>query len=190
MNKEDKKIINELNDLRRQMQYENKYDNDIQAAPRFWVVGDYKWISTMEGNAERYSVYIPEYGDSYEVNDFLEEERKEIEADESILGSELTEVALDDLDYVTCEFSALGWIKEFIDEGAYLIPEEQVHFIHENTLFLTKKDAKEHINKNKHHYSNRVHTYAMTAWRSESFKIIWDVLMDSEILIGKFENNK
>ncbi len=190
MNKEDKLKIEKFNELRKQMQYEDEHDNDIQAAPRFWVVGDYKWVPTIEGNAERYSVYIPEYGDAYEVNEFLEEERKEIEADESILGSELTEEALDDLDNVTCEFSALGWIKDFIDEGAYLIPEEQVHFIHKDTLFLTKKDAKEHIKMNHYHYTNRVHTFAMTAWRSESFKIVWDILMDSEILIGKFENNK
>ncbi|AWD87966.1 MULTISPECIES: hypothetical protein [Bacillus] len=34
-------------------------DNDGQAAPRFWTVGDYEWVEAREENAERYSVYLP-----------------------------------------------------------------------------------------------------------------------------------
>jgi hypothetical protein len=41
-------------------------DTDYQAAPRFWTVGDYRWIRTSEDDAERYSVYLPNDAQCYE----------------------------------------------------------------------------------------------------------------------------
>lgn len=169
--------VDKLKELQKQMHYENKYDNDVQASPRFWVVGDYKWVEASHGNAERYSIYIPEYADVYGINEFIKDELEEIEHDYTVLG-ELAEEALDDAKNINCELSALEWIKEYIDRDADLVPERQVHHLREDTLFLTKKDAKEHIEKNRHHYTDRVHTFAMTGWRSESYELVWNMLMD------------
>lgn len=38
--------------------------------------------------------------------------------------------------------------------------------VYPNTMFLTEKDAREHLEKNYYHYSDDAHTYCMCAWRS------------------------
>lgn len=178
MNKNDRLDIKKLNELRKQMIYEDKHDNDIQAAPRFWVVIDYSQVPTWEGIAEDIVIYIPEYNDSYEIDELIDIELED---------GELPQGAIDDIDEINCEYSALDWIQTWIDEDAYLVPVSEMGSIVPDTLFLTKQDAREHIRKNKHHYSDKAHTFAMTAWRSESFRIIWDVLVNSDWKIGKFE---
>ncbi|MCY8168762.1 hypothetical protein P8845_21060 [Bacillus spizizenii] len=116
-------------------------DIDGQAAPRFWSVGDYKWIRNSEDNAERFSVYIPEDGESYELESYLKGIKENDE-----LSSEALE-AMEDIEY---EASALDWIHDYVDSGADLIPETEVHHIYQNTMFLTKAEAKQHIKQN--HY--------------------------------------
>lgn len=64
------------------------------------------------------------------------------------------------------EVSALDWIKEHYDEDAYLTPVREEHFIQQSTMFLTKAEAKQYIELNHYHYSERAHTYAMSAWRA------------------------
>jgi hypothetical protein len=50
------------------------------------------------------------------------------------------------------------------------------HHVYPNTMFITKKDAKEHLEDNYYHYSKDAHTYAMTAWRSPSMTKLYDIL--------------
>ncbi|WP_255238302.1 hypothetical protein NSS75_11125 [Bacillus sp. FSL K6-1012] len=77
---------------------------------------------------------------------------------------------------IECEASALDWIHEFVDSGADLIPETEVHYIYQNTMFLTKAEAKEHIKQNHYHYTKKVHTYAMTAWRAPKVERLLKIL--------------
>lgn len=160
-----------LKDLQKQMKYEDEFDYDCQASPRFWVVGDYKWIPTWEENAERYSVYIPSYGEGYEINEFIES----VQEDEELSG-----LALEAMTDIECDYSALEWIKDYVDSNAYLVPEEEIHIIQPNTMFLTKEEAKKHIEGNRHHYTSKVHTYAMTAWRAPKVKRLLDILMNMD----------
>ena len=44
-----------------------------------------------------------------------------------------------------------------------------------NTLFITLRDARRHIESNSYHYRNP-HTYAMTAFRSPSVEKLWEIL--------------
>lgn len=83
--------------------------------------------------AERCSVYIPEDGESY-----LESYLKDIKEDD-----ELSSEAVEDIE---CEASALDWIYEYVDSGADLIPETEVHYIYQNTMFLTTAEAKQKEN--------------------------------------------
>lgn len=53
-------------------------------------------------------------------------------------------------------------------------------YIVPDTMFITKEEAKEHLEKNKHHYSSKAHTYAMTAWRSPSVKKLFEILMNAD----------
>jgi len=154
----------------KELQYELTHqDTDSQADPRFWVVGDYKWVECQSDNAERYSVYLPNDGESYEVNYFLKEilDRDELSAE-----------ALEELQEVSCEDSAFDWIKENYDECASLHPEKKEHYIRENTMFFTKTEAKRHIELNHYHYTSEAHTYAMTAWRAPKVEKLLKILSE------------
>ncbi|MFB5761127.1 hypothetical protein [Paenibacillus medicaginis] len=147
----------------------NSQDIDSQAAPRFWSVGDYKWVECSEDNAERFSVYLPNDGESYEINYFLKE----------ILDKEdLSQEDLEEFDEIGCEESAFEWIKDHYDEGATLHPEREERFVRENTMFLTKAEAKQHIKANHYHYTPKAHTYAMTAWRAPKVERLLKILSE------------
>ena len=147
----------------------NSQSDDCQAGPRFWTVGDYEWVPCDSENAERYSVYLPNDGESYEINDFLE----------NILDRDkLSEEELEELNEVSCEESAFDWIREHYDDGASLHPEREEHCVKENTMFLTKEEAKKHIELNHYHYTKKVHTYAMTAWRAPKVERLLKILSE------------
>ncbi|QXW83581.1 hypothetical protein [Bacillus sp. LJBS17] len=153
-------------------------DSDGQAAPRFWTVGDYEWVEARAENAERYSVYLPYIAEAYALDDYLED----LKEDSELSKEALTELKNDDCD------NPIEWIQKYIDEEAELIPERKVHIVRPDTMFLTKEEAKRHINLNKHHYTSEVHTYAMTAWRARKverlLKVLktfdWDSIIDSQ----------
>lgn len=90
------------------------------------------------------------------------------EVDEDILGDYICEIS---------EMIELLVEHEIVDERDY----EEVfytneHHIYPNTMFITKKDAKQHLESNHYHYSKDAHTYAMTAWRSPSVSQLYDIL--------------
>nr|WP_257963062.1 hypothetical protein [Bacillus halotolerans] len=60
-------------------------DNDCQASPRYWTVGDYEWAEAREENAERYSVYLPYIAESYVLDDYLEEIKDDSELSKEAL---------------------------------------------------------------------------------------------------------
>ena len=156
-----------LKDLQEEL---NTQDNDCQAGPRFWTVGDYRWIGTWDDSAaERYSVYVPDEGESTELEEYLEDIKER-------LDDEFDEEAREEFAEIGCEESALDWIKDHIDSGAYIIPEVKEHFVRQDTMFLTKKEAQDHIKANHYHYTNEVHTYAMTAWRAPKVERLINLL--------------
>ena len=77
---------------------------------------------------------------------------------------------------IGCEISAIEWIQKFYSEDAELVPVREEHFIHPNTMFLTKNEAKLHIKTNRHNYSPRAHTYAMTALRAPKVERLLKIL--------------
>lgn len=129
-------------------------DHGSQAAPWFWSIGNYKWVRTSDDDAERYSVYIPEDGESYELESCLKDIKK---------NDELSSEAVEDIE---CEASALDWIHEYVDSGADLIPETEVHYIYQNTMFLTKAEAKEKENDSEVIFTN---PYSKTAFLLDIF---------------------
>ena len=62
-----------------------------------------------------------------------------------------------------CEISVMEWITKCYEEEAALIPVREEHFTQQSTMFLTKAEAKQHIELNHQHYSERAHVYAMLA---------------------------
>lgn len=153
-----------LKDLQATMKHENDHDNDGQASPRFWAIMDYKWVVTGEGHEGRVTLFDSESAeyvvlDEY-VDGILNGERGDDFSDEEI-------EELKDKKEWNSNSEIFEWIEEY-DDGSrfYPIYEEEVSFIAPDTMFLTKEEAKRHLEKNDYHYSSKAHTYAMTAWRA------------------------
>lgn len=161
--KDDIKFLKDL-----QAELKNQ-DNDCQAAPRFWTVGDYRMRNCSEGFQEEYHIAAPNQECYQEIDSLL----KEIETEELEDMSDDAKEAFSDIE---CEESGLDWIKEYYDEDAELIPMTEEHFIRENTMFLTKAEAKRHIELNHYNYSKKAHTYAMTAWRAPKVERLLNIL--------------
>lgn len=160
--------MNEDIQFLKDLQHELKtQDNDCQAAPRFWVLMDYRWISALPDDGERVSVVLPEECDDYVLDDLVDD----IINYNISYSYSIDDEAIKDLDemhnyFMSDEDELLEWIQANIDSEAYLVYEKEEEFIVPDTMFLTKQEAKDHIKKNRHHYTSRVHTYAMTAWRA------------------------
>ncbi|NUJ16792.1 hypothetical protein FKN04_09320 [Bacillus glycinifermentans] len=147
-------------------------DTDCQAAPRFWALMDYRWRETTEGEHERVSIYSSDEAECYELSEYVEDildDKYNMYAEEML--EELRE--LYDLDD---ESEMLEWIAQNVNDETFPIFEIEESFIVPNTMFLTKKEAKEHIKRNRHHYTKKVHTYAMTAWRAPKVERLMKIL--------------
>lgn len=166
--KEEIKFLKELQDI---MKYENEHDYDCQASPRFWTVGDYKWMPCWEGHAEKYIIFLPDRGVDYDYEEFKNQlfEEDNLDLDEEILSELRDTNDIDDLLY---------WVQEHLDSEAYIVPMKKEHIIRPDTMFLTKEEAKSHIKKNHYHYSDKAHTYAMTAWRAPKVEKLLRILSD------------
>ncbi|MFP3322096.1 hypothetical protein R0K05_03275 [Planococcus sp. SIMBA_160] len=165
-----------LKDLQSQMQWESEHDYDMQASPRFWVIMDHR---IAPGNADCDSGYMQRYwndGDHCVFNDF-EELKAFIEDDfhgndEEIpddLERALKNGDFDDLwEMIYEDYNDDGYYSEtFVKEEEYIVP---------NTLFLTKEEAKAHIQLNRHNLSSKAHTYAMTALRAPKVERLIKIL--------------
>lgn len=146
---------------------------DCQAAPRFWSIMDYKWTVTAEGHEDRITLYDSDACETMELDEYVEEilngERKE-----NFLEDEIEELQYEH------EFGSPSdvyeWIEKYDESRYYPVYEEQVSFIAPNTLFLTKAEAKKHLELNHYHYSSNAHTYAMTAWRAPKMERLIKIL--------------
>lgn len=173
MTKED---IQFLKDLQKLMRYEDEYDYDCQASPRFWVLRDYRTVPANEEYDDGFVQYFYNDGDFVEFNSTgeLQEFVREF-CEVSELGHRIY------LSHKDIEFDLVwDWVQRELNDDGYFsscFAKEEV-FIVPNTMFLTKEEAKKHIELNKHHYTDRVHTYAMTAWRAPKVGRLLDILMD------------
>lgn len=163
---EDLQFLKELqNELKTQ-------EDDGQAAPRFWVIMDYKWEVTEEGYHDRVVLYSPYTCETEDVDEYIDEilngDRREEFNDEQIEAlQEIKDYFPEDLE---------EWIKENDFRKYHLIYEKEVPFIVWNTLFFTKAEAKQHLENNRHHYSDKAHTFAMTAWRAPKMERLMKIL--------------
>ena len=82
-----------------------------------------------------------------------------------------------DHDYLTKEE-----VNELLSDYGYddveVIGIEIRPFIYPNTMFITEKEAREHLESNDYHYSEDAHTYCMCAWRSPDVERLWKILRE------------
>lgn len=169
------KEIEFLMDLQNKLKEQSKNNRDSQAHPRFWCVGDYKWIQVSEDCGSRQVIYSPAQNYVTPILEILDH------IQEDFPKGEFTDGNISKLISATEEGEAdeiLDWCKKFYDADARLVDEKEEHYIVPSTFFITKEEAKAHIQANQHNYSKKAHTYAMTALRAPQVKTLWDILVN------------
>ena len=145
--------------------------HDHQASPRFWTIGDYKMILVPDGYGDEVMV-VDEDGDRKEIGvlDYAKEIIEEGNYDDrSDFEDFKYYVEVEDIHEV------MHWIEENTKRISFMDFKKEF-FVRENTMFLTKEEAKQHLEANSHHYSSEAHTYAMTAWRAPKVERLLQIL--------------
>lgn len=170
----DKERLDDISFLKELQQELKTQEIDCQAAPRFWVIMDMKTVTCWEEQADYMGLCDVDgevcnirdlLGYVLKERDFLEVEDKDVEKLNEIYS---TGILLDS--------DLLDWYREYIDDNSWLVPCKKEFYIVPNTMFLTKKEAQKHIESNRHHYTSKAHTYAMTAWRAPKVKRLLEIL--------------
>lgn len=148
---------------------------DSQAAPRFWTLMDYREVPTYDGYEDKISYFYND-GDHVEFNTVseLKEFLEEYCLDDDEFGG-LKEM----LDDNKIDFEEMWeFVKDYLNDDGFFneLPVREESFIVPDTMFITKAEAQKHINLNHYHYTNKVHTYAMTAWRSAKVERLLKIL--------------
>lgn len=81
--------------------------------------------------------------------------------------------------YKEGEDDQIGTLEKWVDlpDDYFLVPVQKVRRIASDTFFMTLREAKEHIERNRHHY-RAPQAYAMTAWRSPQVEKLWKLLQE------------
>jgi len=170
---------------------------DGNTSPRFWVIAQQQRIPVSEDYAEAYEL-IHDYGDVttlYSVDDVLNLIENYIENDDdnvTLIYNDLKS-KIDDGLSLDQMFDEINNLKEKYPNEEFLSkfkeePYAEVHTIKENTMFLTKKDAQEHLKFNKHHYNGSAHTYSMTAFRSPSYSRLLNILTNPDLDVTVYKS--
>lgn len=167
----------------------NTQDTVCQADPRFWVVAtdNYKELGT-EDCFDEFYVYSHDGseiicdGDIESMIEYAKENYPEKMESISfidrgpfyrvVFGEEYDETFVYDSDDLLEFFKKQGIFDDDYEFAYY----RKVHHIYPDTMFLTNRSCKEHIQLNHYHYADDAHSYAMTAWRSSEVEKLWDIL--------------
>lgn len=168
-----KEDIQFLKELQQQMRHEEEHDNDCQASPRFWVIMDYK---KEPGDKEFHNGETTYYHNNGDHTEF-----KNLEELKEFLEDGWTEDDEELADLLSDESTDFDDVWEYLEdnyffEGFGTCFEREVEFIVPDTMFLTKQEAKRHLELNHYHYTSKAHTYAMTAWRAPQVERLLKVL--------------
>lgn len=188
------KITEEEKAFLRELQKElNTQDNCGQADPRFWVIKGTEKVFRVEDGEIALCSYDVTICGVEKIIEYIKEEIlpdiNEIYTDSehpegvySILDYDFgdLDIAIDD-ERETYDLDDLGeWLSEKTGEDYCFRTYEEKSKIYENTMFLTQKDAEEHLKANHYHYSEDAHTYAMTAWRDPRMEQLIKILREVE----------
>lgn len=154
-----------------------------QASPRFWVVMQEEKEYWVEDSVDGIFVVSNDgldfEGDICKIGDWLKEEfdNQDLEIPEVKVINGLVEIIYKDKEY---DIYFAKCLEEFLNKflyGEYSVGYyRNKHEIVKNTMFLTLRECREHIEANKHHYNETAHPYAMTAWRSPQVSRLYEIL--------------
>lgn len=182
------KITEEEREFLRKLQKElNTQDDCGQADPRFWVIRGTEKIYGMEDGeialfSDDVTIHGIEESIEYIRNELLPDINKFLDIPFILEDYGFGEpVILQDDEQKTYDLDDLEeWLSEKTGENYWFRRYEEQNTIYENTMFLTRKDAEEHLRANHYHYSKDAHTYAMTAWRAPRMEKLIKILREVE----------
>lgn len=174
----------------------NTQDNVGQADPRFWVIKGTDKLYRVEDEEDGTELYdtdgrtmvadgiggIVEYIQENLLEDINERSGNEykLTVEHEIFSEYIYVEWKDGQEEYSERLETAEEITEWLEDKGYdeyeAIPYKIVPKIYENTMFITQKDAEEHLRKNDYHYSDDAHTYAMTAWRTPEIEKLWKIL--------------
>lgn len=159
------------------------------ADPRFWVIMDYEYVPT---DGWVCTDTIDFNGHTLDVADFLDCIYGEVlEHDGYVAATKWLEqhhVRLDEDGHSQapeCSF-IFGELDEIREEYLEAHPDDSIdflerrRFISSNSLFLTLREAKEHLKANWYHYDKAAHPYCMRAFRSPQFERLIKLLRTAD----------
>lgn len=169
-----KNALQFLTELQRDL-LEDRRTETAQADPIYYGILDVKEFVTDQDHSDN-RVLVCDDGD-IEPQTTIEEEL----IDENLINEMLEDGILDTNDdgiYVADTDAFLDFVEENEDDIetvsiAYIAYDE---VIKPDAMFLTRKDAKAYLKNNRHHYTGKAKTYAMTAYRSHRYEMLIDVL--------------
>lgn len=170
----DKDALQFLTELQRDL-LEDRRTETTQADPIYYGILDVKEFVTDQDHSDN-RVLVCDDGD-IEPQTAIEEEL----IDENLINEMLEDGILDTDDdgiYVADTDAFLDFVEKNEDDietvsVAYIAYDE---VIKPDAMFLTRKDAKAYLKNNRHHYTGKAKTYAMTAYRSHRYEMLIDVL--------------
>lgn len=184
MNKLTKKDIEFLKGLSMEMK---EQDSLGTASARLWVIRDVKEIPTSDDYADG---YIPFDEDSSEELTSIDLDERIMEAIEDIeTNKEKVNQFLERYKAFNIKLDSLNnWdldlkvrILSILGENIKLIPYmKRVYIVDTAGSFFTQKAAEKHIQANKHHYSENVHTYCLHAWRNPEMTRVVNILENTD----------
>ena len=191
MNKEDIKF---LNDLKNEMLTQ---DTCCQANPRFWVIGQKERIYWCDSGISNGFFIL----DNNECETIFEGDNKDMPNYLISLVNKLYENG--DIGYNLEDVNVYSWgDMDFKFNGNYYVIYDETdfedflknclgmdvdlgyykdnHVMLENTFFMTLREAKEHLEKNKHHYNSTAKPYGMTSWRSPQVERLYEIIQNTD----------
>lgn len=154
----------------------NTQDHVGQANPRFWVIMDTKKVYGYDKEYRGYDGYEIIHDDEV-VADNLDDLLKYL--CNISMEIEITDGGLVKVEGYRCTKdveSIIDLINDALRYNFELVGYVEEEYIVQDTMFLTLREAQEHIKRNYYHYSDKVHPYAMTAWRSPQVSKLIDIL--------------
>lgn len=164
-----------LTELQRDL-LEDRRTETVQADPIYYGILDMHGFVTDKDHSDD-RVLVCDDGD-IDPQTVIEEEL----IDASLINEMLDEGILDTDDDDGLRVADTDAFLDFVEENedgidaisvAYIAYDE---IIKPDAMFLTRKDAKAYLRNNRHHYTDRAKTYAMTACRSNRYETLIDVL--------------
>ena len=191
LSKDDKAF---LIDLQKEL---NTQDTTATADPRFWVIAQTQRIYHMNPKESYgWELVNTDKGNSLIDNDedalieflnkkLLPDMNRDAETEYHAAYNRYMQIELSDKSQKGLTYHDMEGIQEFLSE--YFFERYEVIYYEDwknqavnNTLFLTEKDAAEHLKTNHYHYKPDAHTYCMCANSSPTVERLWKILQETD----------